>query len=90
MMDANRDYNSPKGDAKLENFIQNAGLVYHYHEKFPGPVRTYVHGSKQLYYIYVDPGLIGTTERIGWLPLFLFYFKTVLIILKFRTPVGCS
>ena len=65
-MDTNRDYNNiKKGNAELKDFIQTAGLVDHYQEKFPEPVQTYVHGSKQLNYIFVDPGRVGTIKDIG-------------------------
>ena len=68
MIDANGDYgNIETGDAEIEVFIQTAGFVDHYHEKFSEPVQTYVHGSIQLSYIFVDPGLLGTIKCIGCL-----------------------
>ncbi|KAL7533908.1 hypothetical protein ACHAXR_007538, partial [Thalassiosira sp. AJA248-18] len=68
MMDANGDYMSAKDpDKNLAAFIKEAGLVDHYHNQFPGPIRTYIYGTKRLDYILVDPGLVGAIKAIGYL-----------------------
>ena len=65
-MDANRDHrNKTSGNEELENFIQTAGLVDHYQDMFPEPVQIYAHGPERLYYIPVDPGIVGSIEHIG-------------------------
>ena len=48
-------------------FIQNAGLVDCFKDKFLAPISTFVCGSKQLDYRLVDPGLVEVIERIGCL-----------------------
>ena len=68
MMDANGDYNNKKsGDSDLREFIENAGLVDPYHERYPEQIRTFMFGTKRLDYILMDPALAEAVVRIGYL-----------------------
>jgi len=50
MMDANCDYLYEQDiDKDFAQFIKDAKLADHFHEKFPDPIRTYVKGSKRLW-----------------------------------------
>ena len=68
MMDANGDDNYEDDiDQDLKQFIEDAHLVDHFHEKFPEPSRTYTRGKKRLDRILFDSALVGAIERIGYL-----------------------
>ncbi|KAL7525484.1 hypothetical protein ACHAXR_001028, partial [Thalassiosira sp. AJA248-18] len=68
MMDANGDYMNEKDpDKNMAAFIREAGLVDHYHNQFPGSIRTYMFGTKRLNYILFDPGPVGAIKANGYL-----------------------
>jgi len=68
MMDANGDYTCANGqDRDLAQFVQDNNLVDEYHNRFPEQINTYIYGSKRLDYIFVDPALVDSIERIGYL-----------------------
>lgn len=66
MIDANGDYTSGD-DTGLKGFIMDAGLSDPYHDRFPEPTRTYIHGTKRIDYIFMDPALTHSVQRIGYL-----------------------
>ncbi|KAL7532253.1 hypothetical protein ACHAXR_004517 [Thalassiosira sp. AJA248-18] len=67
MMEANGDYMHEKDpDKDFVAFIREVGLVDHYHNQFPGSIRTYMFGTKRLDYILLDPGLVGAIKVIGY------------------------
>ncbi len=65
-MDANGDY-FHGADKKLLNFLTQTNLSDPYHEKFPAPIRTYIHGSLRIDYIFMDSALTHSILRIGYL-----------------------
>jgi len=68
MMDANGDDNYEDDiDQDLKQFIEDAHLADHFHEKFPEPSRTYTRGKKRLDRILFDSALVGAIECIGYL-----------------------
>ena len=65
MIDANGDYTDGK-DSGLKNFVERAQLCDPYYEKY-GHVRTYLHGTSRLDYIFMDEALTHSIRRIGYL-----------------------
>ncbi len=68
MMDANGDYRAQKGpDTSLRDFLDNAQLSDHFHDKFNLSPRTFLHGSRRIDYIFVDPAITLSIRHIGYL-----------------------
>ncbi|KAL7519229.1 hypothetical protein ACHAWF_000218, partial [Thalassiosira exigua] len=68
MMDANGDYLAEKDpDIELRQFLEDANLMDPYYEKFGSQARTYLHGSKRLDYIFIDPALSDAVKGVGYL-----------------------
>ena len=68
MMDTNGDDNCEEEIYHdLREFIEDAHLVDHFHEKFPEPSRAYTKGKKRLNRILFGPALVGAIERIEYL-----------------------
>ncbi|KAL7551610.1 hypothetical protein ACHAWF_018082 [Thalassiosira exigua] len=68
MLDANGDYLAEKDpDVELEQFLVDANLIDPYKDKFGSSTRTYLHGSKRLDFIFIDPALASAVKRIGYL-----------------------
>ena len=66
LIDANGDYSSGK-DSGLKNFLVDTGLSDPYHDRFPETTRTYIHGTTRIDYIFMDPALTHSIQRIGYL-----------------------
>ena len=68
MMDANGDYLAQRGtDTSLKDFLENAQLSDHFHDKFNISPRTFIHGSRRIDYIFTDPALSLAIRHIGYL-----------------------
>ena len=65
MMDANGDYHGK--DKDLNNFLTDAGLGNPFYDKFHISPPTNVNGSSRIDYIFVDPSLYPSVDRIGYL-----------------------
>lgn len=66
LIDANGDYRKGK-DKALSNFISRAKLRDPYVERFPDPIRTYLHGPNRIDYIFMDGALVQSIQSIGYL-----------------------
>ena len=68
LMDANGDYLAPLNpDTSFAKFIHTTYLQDPFYEKFNMTPRTYLHGTKQIDYILVDPILTPSIKSIGYL-----------------------
>jgi hypothetical protein len=68
LMDANGDYHAPLNpDMSLATFIHNTHLQDPFYEKFNMTPRTYLHGTKRIDYILVNPVLAPSIKSIGYL-----------------------
>ena len=66
MMDANGDYLAGT-DKELREFIITNGLADPFFDRFQSSPPTYIHGTKRIDYILMDPSLTGAIKRIGYL-----------------------
>jgi hypothetical protein len=66
LIDANGDYAHGK-DTDLKNFITNASLCDPFQDRYPQPIRTYLHGSSRIDYIFMDSALTPAIKNIGYL-----------------------
>ncbi len=66
LIDANGDYRSGKNNG-LKNFVVDTGLSDPFHDRFPEPTRTYIHGTTRIHYIFMDPALTHSIQWIGYL-----------------------
>ena len=66
MMDTNGDYMQGK-DNELRDFIHTTDLCDPFYERFQISPATYIHGTKRIDYILIDPALTSAITRIGYL-----------------------
>ena len=66
MMDANGDYMAGT-DKELREFIITNGLADPFYDRFQSSPPTFIHGTKRIDYILIDPSLTGAIKRIGYL-----------------------
>jgi hypothetical protein len=66
MMDANGDY-LEGNDKELRDFINANGLADPFYDRFQISPPTFIHGTKRIDYIFMDPSLTGAIKRIGYL-----------------------
>ena len=66
LIDANGDYIHGKDDG-LSSFLTNAKLCDPFLERYKDPIRTYLHGSRRIDYIFMDSALTSFITNIGYL-----------------------
>ena len=68
MLDANGDYeHNTSPDKALAGFLIDSHLVDPFYDKFNSSPRTYLHGTKRIDYIFTDPAISHSLQRIGYL-----------------------
>jgi hypothetical protein len=69
-MDANEDWvqnSHPREKERLRKFIERTQLADPYYEKFKESPRTFTRGPWRLDYILIDPSLLASVKRVGYL-----------------------